>query len=306
MVAKRILVTGAGGFLGRHCVAALADAGHEVIALGREPAGFPAGIEALRCDLLDARSRQDAIAAAAAGAECLIHFAWHADPRDRWVTPRNLDWIAASLALAQEFAAAGGRRFVFVGSCAEYDWSHATLSEHDTPLRPATLYGAAKAATGMALGAAAGALGLTFAWPRVFFCYGPGEPRGRLVPDLIAGLSKGERVACTDGEQRRDFMHAADIGRAIAEIALSEWQGPINVASGQAIPVRRLIAEVADALGKPDLVDLGAIARPANDPALLAADTVRLEALGFVPRFDLESGIADTIAAFARERAPAA
>lgn len=297
MTARRILVTGASGFLGRHCVAALAEAGHRVIGLARRPGAepLPGAVEVLPCDLLDPASRAQALAAAKA--DCLIHFAWHADPRDRWLTPANLDWVAASLALAREFAATGGTRFVFVGSCAEYDWSHSLLSEQDTPLRPATAYGAAKAATGLALSGAAGALGLAFAWPRVFFCYGPGEPRGRLVPDLIAGLLKRERVACTDGEQRRDFMHAADIGRAIAAIALSDWQGPINVASGEAVAVKALIAEVAGALGRPEQVELGAISRPPSDPPLLAADTASLAGLGFSPRFDLAAGVRDTIAA---------
>ncbi len=304
MPARRILVTGASGFLGRHCVTALAQAGHQVIALAREPAGFPAGIATLACNLLEAHSRDQAIATAEA--DCLVHFAWAADPRDRWHTAKNLDWIAASLSLAQAFAAAGGRRFVFVGSCAEYDWAGETLSERTTPLRPATLYGAAKAATGMALAAAAGALGIGVAWPRVFFCYGPGEPSGRLVADLVAGLSRGERVACTDGEQRRDFMHAADIGRAVAEITLADLSGPINIAAGEAIPVKRLIGEVAHALGRPDLVDLGAISRPATDPPLLGADNARLRALGFVPRFDLAAGVRDTIAAFRAEQAAAA
>ena len=304
MAARRILVTGASGFLGRHCVTALASAGAQVVALSRNGGAFPDGVEVLGCDLLDPASRRHALGAARA--ECLVHFAWHADARDRWRTPANLDWISASLALAQEFAAAGGKRFVFVGSCAEYDWSQPLLSETDTPLRPATLYGAAKAATGMALAAAADALGIGFAWPRVFFCYGPGEPSGRLVLDLIAGLSRGERVACTDGEQYRDFMHASDIGRAISEIALGDGIGPINVATGAAVAVKQVIGEVARQIGRPELVDLGAIVRSPSDPPLLGADISRLQALGFVPRFDLASGIADTIAAFRADTEPSA
>lgn len=301
MPAKRILVTGASGFLGRHCVAALAEARHHVVGLSRSGRSLSGGTESIACDLLDTSSRAEAVRAAEA--EILIHLAWHADPRDRWHTLANLDWVSASLGLARAFAASGGKRLVFVGSCAEYDWSHELLSETETPLRPSTLYGAAKAATGMTLAAAAGPLGISFAWPRVFFCYGPGEPQGRLVPDLVAGLSRGERVACTDGEQRRDFMHAADIGRAIAQIALSGVQGPINVATGQDVAVKELIGKVARAMAQADLVNLGAIPRPAGDPARLAADVRRLRALGFVPRFDLDSGVRDTINAYRAQAA---
>lgn len=302
MGAKRILVTGASGFLGRHCVEALAQAGHHVIGLSRSGLTLPGAADSIACDLLDASLLNEAVRAA--DAEVLVHFAWHADPHERWQTLDNLDWVSASLALARAFAASGGRRFVFVGSCAEYDWSHELLAEAETPLRPATLYGAAKAATGLTLAAAACPLGISFAWPRVFFCYGPGEPPGRLVPDLIAGLSRGERVACTDGEQRRDFMHAADVGRAIAAIALSDAEGPINVASGEDVAVKELVGKVAAVLGKPELVELGALTRPAGDPARLAADIRRLKALGFVRHFELDRGVRDTMAAF-RTRAGA-
>ena len=97
----RILVTQASGFLGRHCITALAGTGHRVITLARDPAPLADEAEPLACDLLDKRSRQQAVCAAEA--ECLIHFAWHAGPRDRWHTLRNLDWVTSTLALAQEF-----------------------------------------------------------------------------------------------------------------------------------------------------------------------------------------------------------
>jgi nucleoside-diphosphate-sugar epimerase len=290
----RILVTGASGFLGQHCVRASAEAGHHVIALNRTGIAPAGATESLSADLLSADEVAKAVTAARADA--LIHFAWHSDPRDRWHTLANLDWLKASIDLARCFAAQSGKRFLLVGSCAEYDWSSGVLSETATPLRPATLYGASKAAAGMTLSAAAGALGLSFAWPRVFFCYGPGEPPGRLVSDLLAGLSRGDPVKCTDGEQQRDFMHAADIGAAIAAVAISSLEGPINIGSGQAVPVRDVIHLVASALGKRPLVELGAIARPADDPPRLVAEIGRLQSLGFRPRFDLGSGIRDTVA----------
>ncbi len=296
----RILVTGASGFLGRHIVAALAKAGHEPVALSRSGAEIPGAAMSLTCDLLDGEAMRAAISEARA--ETLIHCAWEADPRQRWHSLSNLDWLAASIALARAFAEQGGKHFLFVGSCAEYDWSQPVLSEETTPLNPATLYGAAKAATGIALGGAAAALGVRFTWARVFFCYGPGEPKGRLVRDVIDGLSAGQRVPCSDGLQQRDFLHVADIGAALALLAASDFSGPVNIASGTAVAVRDVISEVAAHTGNAALVDLGALARAPGDPPCLVGDVGRLAALGFRPRFSLREGIRDTVEAITNAR----
>ena len=129
----------------------------------------------------------------------------------------------------------------------------------------------------------------------MFFCYGAGEPPGRLVPDLIAGLAAGNPVDCTDGQQKRDYLNAADIGRALALIAGADITGPVNVASGRAIPVADLIAEVARQMNRPDLPRLGAIPRAADDPPEIVADISRLATLGFRPEYDLASGVSETL-----------
>lgn len=297
MTAPSVLLTGATGLIGRQVVAPLLEQGCRVIAASRS--GQPvAGAEALALDLLDGAGVLRAIGGL--GATHLIHLAWHDGPKDRWTAPANLDWVGASLHLLRAFAAAGGRRAVMVGSCAEYDWSQAAAGPmgEDTPLRPATLYGAAKAATGIAALAGAGALGLSLAWARPFFCYGPGEPEGRLFGDIIRGLRTGRQVDCTDGLQRRDFLSTFDLGRALAALLVSPLQGAVNVASGEATEVRSLILTLARALGGEDRVRLGARARPADDPPLIQADVARLTAgTGFRPTRDLASGVAATLAA---------
>lgn len=294
MTAPHVLLTGASGLIGRQCVPALLAAGCRVTVLSRSGAA-PDGTAGLKVDLLDHKSTVAAVQTAEASH--LLHLAWHAGARDRWTAPANLDWVSATFALMQAFAAHGGQRAVGVGSCAEYDWSAVTLRE-DTPLRPATLYGAAKAATGLALTKAAPVLDLSFAWARPFFCYGPGEPPGRLFGDLVKGLKAGQPVDCTDGQQRRDFLHTDDIAAALTALLASDAQGPVNIASGEAVPVRDLIMEAANQMGRPDLIRLGAIARPATDPPLLAADTTRLnEEVGFRPRHSLKTGVAQVLTA---------
>ena len=288
----RVLLTGATGLIGRQCVAPLKAAGWTVVAASRGGVA-PDGTEPLAANLLEPAGIDRAIRAARADA--LLHLAWH-DGRDRWSSPANLDWAAATIRLVRAFAEAGGTRVVAVGSCAEYDWAEETLSE-TSPLRPASLYGAAKASAAVALIGAAPALKLSLAWARVFFCYGPGEPEGRLLGDLVRGLARNEPVPCTDGLQERDFLHTSDIGRALVAILDSDATGAINVGHGRATPVRSIIETVARQMGKTGLIRLGARPKPPDDPPRIVADIARLgAATGFVPRFDLESGIADVLA----------
>ncbi|WP_170763232.1 NAD-dependent epimerase/dehydratase family protein [Ruegeria lacuscaerulensis] len=280
----RVLLTGATGLIGRATAPALAEAGHEVITLGRNPTSD------IPCDLLDPITVTAALESARASH--LLHLAWHDGARDRWTSPVNLDWMAATLHLVREFARTGGQRAVCAGSCAEYDWSEPELAE-TSPLRPRTLYGAAKAGTGLALCAGQDALGLSLAWARIFFVYGPDEPPGRLFGDLISNLEAGRPVDCTDGLQRRDFLHVDDLARALLRLLLEmDITGAINVASGTAIPVRELIEEVANQMHHPDLIRLGAIARAPDDPDRLAADVTRLrDEAGFLPQHDIVSGV---------------
>jgi nucleoside-diphosphate-sugar epimerase len=300
MAAPRILVTGATGLIGRQALPALAAAGFVPLALSRSGRPLPGAAESLAADLRDPAAMAGAVRAA--GASHLLHLAWAGGP-ERMRTPENLDWAGATLALLRAFAAAGGRHAVLAGSSAEYDWTDPSgrFSE-DAALRPASLYGAAKAATGTLAMAAAPALGLGVAVARIFFVYGPGEPAGRLLGDLLAGLRAGRPVPCTDGRQRRDYLAAADAAAALAHLAARGVTGPVNVGSGTAVAVGELVATLARLMGRPDLPRPGARARPPGDPPLIEADTTRLAATGFRPRFapgpaGLAAGLAELLAA---------
>ncbi len=294
-----ILLTGATGLIGRATIKALVGAGHEVTAISRS-GRVEGATHSVACDLLVLEQVSATIRKAKA--THLVHLAWHDDARDRWVSPANLNWMAATLHLIQEFARAGGTRAICAGSCAEYDWSQTELTQlgmtEQTPLRPRTLYGAAKAGTGLALGHAGPALGLSIGWARIFFVYGPGEPHGRLLGDLISNLMAGKPVDCTDGLQERDFLHVDDLARALVHLFGSDATGAVNIGSGIATPVRDLIEEVARQLDRRDLIRLGSIPRTANDPTRLAADVTRLhQETGFLPHHDIASGVAAVLAA---------
>ncbi len=170
------------------------------------------------------------------------------------------------------------------------------LREDVSPVRPRTLYGTSKHATRLVASAFAAQAGVQLAWGRVFFLYGPGEQPGRLVPAIARGLLDGERVATSDGGQLRDFMHVRDVGAAFAALLDSGVEGPVNIATGAALPVRALIEAIAAEVGHPELLEWGALRRPDGDPDALVADVARLrDEVGFAPAVPLAAGVRETV-----------
>jgi nucleoside-diphosphate-sugar epimerase len=309
-VIRRVLVTGAGGFVGRSILRPLLRRGFEVHAVARRlpaPGGGEVSTDGVRwhaADLLDPAQRRTLLAAA--DASHLLHLAWHADPGTLWTARENAAWMIATVGLLDEFATAGGARAVLAGTCAEYDWSAGGRLREDAPAEPATFYGICKDATRRVAEGLGERASIEVAWGRIFFLYGPAEYGGRLVASVASALVAGERAATSAATQVRDFLHVDDVAGALAAILDSDVRGPVNVGSGEGVAVRHIVDLVARAAGRPDLLDVGALPSRPRDPAELVADVMRLrEEVGFVPEIGLEEGIAATVAWWReRSRAP--
>lgn len=261
-----IALTGATGFVGRQILRALMEHDQPVRVIKRPDAEWPASSTAgNRLDIAttaDLFAESDAgLDALTAGVDTLIHAAWYAEPGQYLTSGRNLDCLSGTLRLAQAFQRAGGRRFIGIGTCAEYDVQARILST-ETPLRPGTLYAAAKASTFQLLSQLLPTADIAFAWCRLFYLYGEGEDSRRLVPHLHARLSAGEPAELTSGRQIRDFLDVREAGERIAAVALGERQGAVNICSGVPITVRQLAEQIADEYGRRDLLHFGA--RPDN------------------------------------------
>jgi nucleoside-diphosphate-sugar epimerase len=294
---SRVLVTGAGGFLGRHAVSALLKQGHEVIAVTSRQAVADdrPGVRWVRCDLLGPEAPTDLVAVARASH--LLHLAWYAEHGAFWSSPQNLEWVGASLRLLRAFRESGGGRAVMAGTCAEYEWgARGRFVEGQTPLVPQTLYGAAKHGLGVVAQAYARQEGLSLAWGRIFFTFGPGEAAGRLVPSVARALLRGEEAPVTHGAQIRDFLAVDELAAAFVALLESPVEGAVNVASGEPIALRQLVAMVGEAAGRPDLIRYGAITPRPGEPPEIVADVHRLrDEVGWRPRVGLAQSIGRTV-----------
>jgi dTDP-4-dehydrorhamnose reductase len=205
-VAKRILVTGAAGYLGRELVRFAAGAGWSVRAtwFARRPRDLPA--EWIRLDVRD----EAAVRQAAAGVDCVVHTAYRQAGPDLWTTT-----VEGAEAVAR---AAGGARLIQLSSDLVFDGLRGCYREDDEP-RPVNEYGRAKAEAERRV-AAAHPNALIVRTSLLYGGVAPG-PQEQLV-----------RSGHTDFfvDEIRSPVHVGDLAGALLELAERGEAGPLHVA----------------------------------------------------------------------------
>lgn len=301
-----MLLTGAAGFIGSQLARIILDQGHQVMALVAESSDrwrireIEDRMSIVPSDLRNLHEVKPAIATFAP-TRC-IHLAWHG-----WAgqaaAEENLSSLSVSLDLLKLMPSVGCQRFVSAGTCFEYDLTGKQLSEA-SPLDPANLYALAKKVYVDVAREFAEMAGLSFLVGRLFYSYGPFEDTRRVVPALTLALLRGEVAKATAGEQVRDYLHSRDVASALWAAAQSSITGSINIASGEGVTIADLAQKIAEAVGRPELLELGAIPYREGDPMHVVADaSLLLDNLGWKPHFNLDSGIRQTVSWW-RDRGP--
>lgn len=289
---KRILITGARGFLGSRILRRLAEDGtEELFAVTSRPDGMdvPEGVVAETADLLDGdavkrlleRTRPDVC----------IHLAW--DQREGYRnSPANYRWLAASILLFDQFREMGGKQFLFAGSSGEYEDRAGAMAEMPQA-RTMSLYGQCKkTATELFL---SGDSGMQVQAARCFTVYGPGDThRFGAVPAAICTLLRGETFSCQNPRTIRDYIYIDDAVEAVLRLLRSGYRGAVNVGSGIPRSMREVFEEIGRQLGCPEKVLFRGEAGGEN--VLVSDNTILKETLGFVPQTGFSDGIGKCIA----------
>ncbi len=324
-----IAVTGASGFIGRNTLLPLAQLGFEVHALTRKEnpshellKGLGAIDSLSKPSSKSAFTREDKPRLGAIHWHTLelsntkqvrhwleshkpshfLHLAWNVKHGKYWENAHNLDDLAMSLDLLRNFAEAGGKRFVGVGTCAEYDWTQDSaesdlvfFDEIKSLIKPSTLYGAAKASAFLTGTQFSKSRGIEFAWGRIFNLFGPGEDQARIIPALVRAHLFGTELNCSQGTQIRDFLPASEVGSALASLAGSTVVGPVNIASGEGHSLRSLSDRIAEYIAcGPAAIRFGAFHD--SGPNRLVANVNRLRnEVGWSPKTQLVEALAQLV-----------
>ena len=295
----RVLVTGAGGFVGRHVVAIGGRLGVEMHALGRSAP--PGGVAFSEGEITDAARVAEIVARVAPAG--IIHLAaagvayGHGDAGG--LCRVNALGLANLLEAASQLARPPA--VVCAGSGFEYAPLDRARRESDV-LLPNSAYGASKAAATAVASFYAARLPVTVLRP--FSIYGAGEPAGRLAAYVIAKTRAGEPVDLTPGEQLRDYAEVGDVAEAFwRSLVKSHAPGALrvlNVGSGEVITLRAFVEAVAQALRGTGLApDLRFGARPYRSDEMMnyVPDIALLRTtLGWTPPTPLATGLARMLA----------
>ncbi|MGG1399784.1 NAD(P)-dependent oxidoreductase [Bacillus salipaludis] len=289
---KKVLITGASGFIGRYAVRLLKEYGYEIHAVSKTPHENDHD----KCfwhqqDLFDFDGIYDLTKQI--GPTHLLHLAWDVPPSIYINSLNNYKWVTASMNLIQAFQRFGGERIVVAGSCIEYDWTQGLLRENETPLSYENPYSTSKNALQHLVKSYARTVGMSVAWGRIFWLYGPYENQKRLIPSAIKNLLEDKEFVCRDGNSIRDFLFVSDVADALVHLLLSNVEGPVNIASGNETRIKDILTVVGNQLNKRQLIKYS---KSFDNNPFVVGDTSRLKMeLNWYPKIDVETGIYYTI-----------
>lgn len=294
----RVLVTGGAGFIGRRLVAALRDAGAEIVVADFHAHPDP-DIESVVGDLCDPAVRDRALRE---GTDAVVHLAAITSVLKSVQEPAavyslNVDATAGLLELART---RGVCRFLFASTNAVTGDVGTAAIHEGIPPRPLTPYGATKAAAEMLISAYTAAYGIGGCALRFANVYGPGmHHKDSFIPRLMRAAVSGTGVQVYgDGSQLRDYVHVDDVVQGILTAWRTGRTGALIIGSGRSDSVSDLIEHARAVTGSAIPVE-HTPAKQGEMPAVVL-DISAARGLGYEPAHDLASGLATVWPEFAK------
>lgn len=288
-----VTITGAGGYIGRHVVAAVADLGYTPVAVVRPGKAVSAGLDPRACVV-----ERDVLAEGAdlAGlvddsTAAFIHLAW----QDGFVhnAVSHLRHVGRHHELLTAVAERGVPRVSALGTMHEIGYWEGSI-DAATPVAPRSLYGIAKDALRRAALLTL-ADRVEFVWLRCYYIYGDDRRSNSVFGRLLDAADEGRTsFPFTSGRNQYDFIRVEELARQIAIASLSAGEtGIINCSTGRPVS---LAEQVEGFIREHDLgleLEYGAFPdRPYDSPAVWG-DATRIRAI--LDKWDAEGTAAARI-----------
>lgn len=255
---KNILITGGLGFIGSHIANEVLE-NNEVVILDNLSTGNINNLNNPKHDnlkIVEEDLRKTNLDDLTSNIDYIFHLAAMASVPlsiDKPVECNDIN-LNATVKLLKSAADNDVKKIVFSSSSAVYGQNRNMPLKESEPSQPMSPYAASKAGCELYLQSFYDSYGLNYTALRYFNVFGPGQDKNSqyaaVIPNFISALLEGKQAEIYgDGEQTRDFVYVKDIVRANINAAKSDFNGTINIASGEKLSINQLYEIVKKTLG---------------------------------------------------------
>lgn len=273
MEKKRVLVTGANGYIGTHVVRELIARGCHVVACDMRFSELPEDVERLNADIFNPDVD---IYSLAGQPDCVIHLAWRNGFRHNAQT--HMEDLPGHIRFLCKLIDSGLKSLSVMGSMHEVGyWEGAITAE--TPTNPLSMYGIAKNSLRQVLELMTKDKDISFHWLRGYYIYGDDSKSNSVLGKLLLADQQGkETFPFTSGKNLYDYVSVEELARQIAAASLQDrYTGIINCCSGEPISLGQMAEQFIRHNGLKIRLDYGAFPdRPYDSPGVWGdATTIR-------------------------------
>jgi nucleoside-diphosphate-sugar epimerase len=291
---KKVLVTGACGFMGSHLVQKLLEEGASVLALDRpeafrgkqvkSPRYAPLALDITKPLATDAETKFDVVYHLAAIAAPIV---CEQEPEKAFLTNVLGTYNVLRFALKGE-----AKKVIFLSSAHVYGISPKYMPTGEVhPLALLDNYTTTKVLGERLCKLFYDNHHLPYLIFRLFNSYGPGQPPGYFIPDMVVKARSGH-ITLKGREVTKDFIYIDDVVDALIKGAVSDYVGELNIGSGKQTELGYVAKYIADKMGAKIDFDDSKVAGPTR----MQADNTRArKILGWAPKTTLEQGLDNTI-----------
>ena len=300
---KRVLITGASGFVGANLTRRLVELGDEVHAVIRHEhplwrlESIASDVVTHDADLVNPEQIEGVVRKVKP--EWIFHLAvYGAYPFQTDVRQMNTTNIVGTVNLLEACRREGFERFINTGSSSEYGYKNYAPSEDENP-DPNSYYAITKSLATTYCSYAAKHFGLPLTTLRLYSAFGPFEEPTRLIPTLVLQGLRGRLPPLVDPMIARDYVHVEDVVSAYLATARCSTTEPgmkLNVGSGTQTDLRTVVECARRILDVGEEPQWGSFPARAWDTSVWVADNRRIKALtGWRPELTFEQGLMATI-----------
>ena len=237
---KKVIVSGATGFIGQHLIPILLKDGYEVLAISRnrKRAEFLPWFKDVKFIYYDFHSHQQITKVD--GFRGLIHLAWQDLPNyDSSINVKKN--LPCSYRFIDSLIDKGVNQVLIAGTCFEYGLKSGAISSSSTT-EPTTQYAIAKDTLRKKLTLLSFKKDFNLQWARIFYMFGKGQNSNSIISQLDFAIKNNQKVFhMSGGEQLRDYLPVEKASEKLSNLYKSGNKGIFNICSGKPISIRNLV-----------------------------------------------------------------